>query len=113
MTRYDTIACLKLLKVRQCAIVADIVIAEKNGISFTKIREEKILVPSMTTNIFVTKYVYNSKKVGKAFCYEITENHGPDGFGTYMLTTQGDFDDMTDLYQELMNYYNQELIRED
>ncbi len=83
--------------------------AEKNGIVLTKIREEQIKVPYITTDVFVTKYVYDSKNVGKAFCYEITENHGFGEYGTYLLTSEGDFDDLADLYMRYMNYCSREI----
>ena len=83
--------------------------AEKNGIVLTKIREEQIKVPYITTDVFVTKYVYDSKNVGKAFCYEITENHGFGEYGTYLLTSEGDFDDLADLYMKYMNYCSREI----
>lgn len=84
-------------------------VAEKNGIVLTKIRQEQIKAPYITTDIFVTKYTYESKNVGKAFCYEITENHGFGEYGTYLLTTEGDFDDLTDLYVKYMDYCRKEI----
>lgn len=84
-------------------------VAKKNGIVLTKIREEQIKVPYLTTDIFVTKYVYDSQNLGKAFCYEITENHGFGEYGTYLLTSEGDFDDLTDLYVKYMDYCNREI----
>lgn len=83
--------------------------AKRNGITLNLITEERIEVFYFDAKIYVRKYSYNSSNVGQAFCYEITENHGPDGFGVYMLTTKGDFDDMSDLYHSLMNYYDQQL----
>lgn len=84
-------------------------VAEKNGIVLKKIREEQIKVPYITTDIFVTKYAYESKAVGKAFCYEITESHGFGEYGTYLLTSESDFDDLTDLYVKYMDYYRKEI----
>lgn len=83
--------------------------AKRNGITLTLIKEERIKVFYFDAKIYVRKYSYNSPNVGQAFCYAITENHGPDGYGVYMLTTKGDFDDMGDLYHSLMNYYDQQL----
>lgn len=83
--------------------------AEKNGIVLTKIREEQIKVPYITTDVFVTKYVYDSKDKGKAFCYAITENHGFGEYGTYLLTSKGNFDDLTDLYIRYMDYCRREI----
>lgn len=84
-------------------------VAEKNGIVLSKIKEEQIKVPSITTDVFVTKYVYGSKDKGKAFCYAITENHGFGEYGTYLLTSKGDFDDLTDLYVRYMDYCSREI----
>ena len=82
--------------------------AKRNGIILTLIKEERIKVFYFDAKIYASKYSYDSPSVGQAFCYEITENHGPDGFGVYMLTTKGDFEDMDDLYRSLMNYYKTE-----
>lgn len=82
--------------------------AKRNGITLNLITEERIKVFYFDAKIYVSKYSYNSSNVGRAFCYEITESHGPDGFGVYLLTTKGDFEDMDDLYRSLMNYYKTE-----
>lgn len=84
-------------------------VAKRNGITLTLIKEERVKVFYFDAKIYVSKYSYDSPSVGQAFCYAITENHGPDGYGVYMLTTKGDFDDMGDLYHSLMNYYDQQL----
>lgn len=78
--------------------------AAKNGISLTKVREEQVRVPDITAHVSVAKYAYDSKKVGKAFCYEITENHGFGEYGTCLLTSKGDFDDFANLYMKYMDY---------
>lgn len=83
--------------------------AKRNGITLTLIKEERVKVFYFDAKIYVSKYSYDSPSFGQAFCYAITENHGPDGYGVYMLTTKGDFDDMGDLYHSLMNYYDQQL----
>ena len=83
--------------------------AKRNGITLTLIKEERIQAFYFDAKIYVSKYSYNSHNVGQAFCYAITENHGSDGYGVYMLTTKGDFDDMSNLYHSLMNYYDQQL----
>lgn len=83
--------------------------AKRSGITLTLIKEERVKVFYFDAKIYVSKYSYDSPSVGQAFCYAITENHGPDGYGVYMLTTKGDFDDMGDLYHSLMNYYDQQL----
>ena len=84
-------------------------VAEKNGIVLTKIRREQIKAPYITTDVFVTKYAYESKDVGKAFCYEITENHGFGEYGTYLLTSKGDFDNLSDLYIRYTDYCRREI----
>lgn len=92
--------------------VKDVVIGErtaeeaaaKNGIVLTKVREEQVRVPDITVHVSVAKYAYDSQKVGKAFCYEITESHGFGEYGTFLLTSKGDFDDFADLYQKYMAY---------
>ena len=61
--------------------------AKEIGIQLSRIKEERIKIYSFTAKVYCTKYSYVSKTVGDAFCYAYTENHGPDGFGVYMLTS--------------------------
>ena len=80
--------------------------AKEIGIHLNKIKEERIHIFSFTAKVYCTKYSYVSKTAGNAFCYAYVENHGPDGFGVYMLTSKGDFDDLNDLFFSYLDYYD-------
>lgn len=39
-----------------------------------------------------------------AFCYAFEEKHGPKGHGVYLLISQGDFEDLNDLFYAYMDF---------
>lgn len=80
--------------------------AEVQDIKVELIKTEDVKIMAIGVKMIANKYKYKSKSTGKeAFAYTWIENHGPEGFDTYFFTTQGDFDDLLDLFDEFFIWY--------
>ena len=80
-------------------------IAKDQKVELIKLKEERIKIFFFYSRVIGRKYHYMSQSLGApAFCYAFEENHGPKGHGVYLLISQGDFEDLNDLFYAYMDF---------
>lgn len=83
--------------------------AKKKNMDLVIVKREQIRTCSFCVKRFATKYQYVSENTKeKVFAYEFIENYGPDGFGAYILTTEADFENLEDIYINLMKWLEED-----
>lgn len=79
-------------------------ILEKYNIPYTILKESEQVAYGFGIGVYCEVYKYISPKTGKnCYVYEYVENHGPDGFGSYVAVTYSDEKiNIIELYDAIM-----------
>ena len=79
-------------------------ILEKYNIPYTILKESEQVAYGFGIGVYCEVYKYISPKTGKdCYVYEYVENHGPDGFGSYVAVTYSDEEiNIFELYDAIM-----------